>query len=592
MERLVAAASVIALVASPACKGKQGAKQTGQAKPVEGKVPTETTQPAPAPAPKPINEPPTMELPVYEVIGVGQEIGFGIEVIDLESDEIVVELIDKPESASWDPYTLTVAWKPTAADIPQGEFTAKITEKRRDTGEVRVNTHHFSIAVTPRTQRLPVARPLGAAVETLITIHDAERLAAVNKAWPLDAMLEAAARSMKNDLGESERAGVEVADRATLYRTFLGDLAKAHGNKTLDPEAAEFDKALWGNPADWKIIAIRPRLDKKGHEVRVVYKAKAHAATYAMFRFRPLAHGKLDAAGVAENNKLMAQMVVDAFFAKDGDPRPLDPALFRDKAAHGKKVAAFVSQILEYQRSAKEPPVTFLALPTEARLGGGNKRDAEGNYVSGDAWGWTVMKPKPKDGKMVMGNIPIKGFVTHIAASADKKSWQMACGPAFDPSSDAHDPRIAKLCRESGHTDLPGTGDGYREAGPGDEVVSSLVDAANLFVDFKRETMVATVSLRDPRRDLFEEKGMSCHQCHVRKFGVRDFYDPAATDPGAGEPRGLNKRQDTTYFVIAPTERWQPYAIDFQHKQECKIKDAIKTALGLETSLTCPLKAE
>jgi hypothetical protein len=588
MTRLLAVAAVAALISSAACKGKKGKVDPEQGKPVEGKHPTEVTRPDPEPAVKPTNEPPTMELPIYEVIGVGQEIGFGIEVIDEESDEIVIELTGKPESASWDPYTLTVVWKPTAADIPLGEFAAKVTEKRRDTGEVRTFTHHFAIEVTPRAQRLPVAPPLGAAVETLITIHDAERLAEVNKAWPLDAMLEAAAKSMLEDLPDDTKSGIEVADRQTQYQAFLHDLARGHGNPTLDPGSDKFDKALWGKPGDWTIIAVRPRLDKAGHELRIVYKAKAHAATYAMFRFRPLAHEKLPPEGVAENNKLMAQMVVDAFFTEDGK---LDSALLRDKKAHGKKVAAFVTGVLDYQKEG-QPAVTFLALPTEARLGGGNKRDAEGNYVSGDAWGWTVMKPKPKDGKMVVGNIPILGFVTDVAPSPDGESWVMKCGPAFDPESDAHDPRIAELCRPTGHTDLPATGDGYEQADPGQPVVSSLVDAANLFVGFKRGVMVATVPLEDPRRDLFEENGMSCHQCHVRKFGVRDYYDAAATDPSAGKPRALNKKQDTTYFVITPTERWQPYTIDFQHKQECEIKKAIKEALGLETSLVCPLRAE
>lgn len=588
MRNVTPLVAVVVCIAIGGCKSKSNTKpDPDQGKPVEGH-PTEVTRPEPKPALEPINEPPTIELPIYDVIGVGQEIGFGIEVIDEESDEIVVELIDKPATATWDPYTLTVVWKPTAADIPLGEFAARVTEKRRDNGEVRVNTHHFSIAVTPRAQRLPVARPLGSAVETLITIHDEERLVDVNKKWPIDAMLEASAKSMLNDMPENERAGIEIADRATQYRAFLHDLAKGHGNPTLDPEAEQFDKATWGSPGDWKIIAVRPRLDKSGHEVRIIYKAKAHAASYAMFRFRPLAHHDLPKEGVAENNKLMAQMVVDSFFTDNAE---LDPALFRDKKAHSKKVEAFVTKILEYKADDR-PAVTFLALPTEARLGGGNKRDAEGKYVSGDAWGWTVMKPKPAGGKMTIGNIPIKGFVTDVVASADGGSWEMKCGPAFDPRSKAHDPRIAKLCRPTGHTDLPGGGDGYREAAPGEPVVSALVDAANLFIDHKQKTMVATVPLKDPRRDLFEEKGMSCHQCHVRKFGVRDFYDKAATDPSAGKPRALNKKQDTTYFVIVPTERWQPYAIDFQHKQECKIKAAIKKAIGVDTNLECPLQAE
>lgn len=586
--RPLAAVAIACLLATAGCKGKGKNKgDSDRGKPVEGH-PTEVTRPDPPPAPEPVNDPPTMEIPRYDVVGVGQEIGFGIEVVDEESDEITVELIAKPESASWDPYTLTVVWKPTAADMPQGEFAVKITERRRDIDEVRINTHRFSIAVSPRAQPLPVAKPLGAAVETLITIHDPERLALANKKWPFDAMLEAAARSAHNEMGDKGK-DIQVASREELYKGVLHNLARTHHNKTVEPSAPEFDKATWGNPADWKIIAIRPRLDKKGHEVRIVYKAKSHAATYAMFKFRPLAHHHLPAGGLEASNKALAELVVDSFFTDKGE---LDPALFRDKAAHAKKVAAFLDGVINYKSSEGEPSVTFLGMPTEARLGGGNKRDAEGNYASGDAWAWAVMKAKAEGDKVVLTNVAIKGFLTDVVAKGDKSEWVMQCASLFDPESDAHEPRLAGLCRDTGHVDLPGAGDGYQEAGSDGEVVSSKIDAVNRFIEHKTRAMVETVPLRDPRRDLFEEKGMTCSQCHVRQFGVRDFYDPGATDPKAGEPRALNKKQDTTYFVIAPVVGWQPYMIDFQDKQECKIKAAIKKALGLDTSLTCPLKAE
>lgn len=171
----------------------------------------------------------------------------------------------------------------------------------------------------------------------------------------------------------------------------------------------------------------------------------------------------------------------------------------------------------------------------------------------------------------------------------------MKCAPRFDPDHPDYDPHLGGLCRDSGHVDLPGAGDGYQDAekaGEGAEVVSAKRDAANMFLQHKREHMVERVRLRDPRRDLFEEKGMTCSQCHVRKFGVRDMYDQSAYDPSAGAPTRWNKKQATTYFVIVPTERWQPYAIDFQHKQECKAREAFETYLGEKTSLGCPLKVE
>jgi hypothetical protein len=68
--------------------------------------------------------------------------------------------------------------------------------------------------------------------------------------------------------------------------------------------------------------------------------------------------------------------------------------------------------------------------------------------------------------------------------------------------------------------------------------------------------------------------------------------DKTAYDPRAGQPTLANKSQATTYFVIVPTERWQPYAIDFQEKQECKFKAAIKEWAGVDTSLSCPLNPQ
>ena len=122
--------------------------------------------------------------------------------------------------------------------------------------------------------------------------------------------------------------------------------------------------------------------------------------------------------------------------------------------------------------------------------------------------------------------------------------------------------------------------------------MSSKVDAANLFLDYKDKWMVESIPLRDPRRDLFEEKGMTCSQCHVRSFGVRDMYDQSAYDPKAGTPTKLNKRQATTFFVLTPTERWKPYAIDFQHKQACKFKTSLEKDLGRNVTIACPLKVE
>ena len=52
----------------------------------------------------------------------------------------------------------------------------------------------------------------------------------------------------------------------------------------LDPDAPTFDKATFGDPADWKLVVIRPRIDKKFHELRLVYQAATREAAEVQLR--------------------------------------------------------------------------------------------------------------------------------------------------------------------------------------------------------------------------------------------------------------------------------------------------------------------
>jgi hypothetical protein len=532
-------------------------------------------------------------MPIYERIGVGQKISFGLEVIDEESDVFITELVHKPASATYDPVTLTVTWKPTAKDMPAGHFVARITEKQRRSGTVRTFTHPFSIEVTRGKQPLPRAQPMGPVVENLITIHDADRLTQVNKKWPIERMLEHTATRARERLSDEDKATIPAPDRKVLFDAFLVQFADANANDRIRPGSATFDKRSYGDPRTWKIITVRPRLDKKWHELRVVYKAmNAPEPVYAMFRWRTSYPDAPDDAR-AFNNKEFSRLTWEAFFTDAGD---LNPAFVTDKRAHARAVAAFVDSILLYSNDQHEWAKTgFMALPCESRLGGGSITDAAGRYESGDGWSWHAMQPKPMDGRFVMVNVPLKGFASAAKPDEHGTSWQMACADRFDPHSTAHAPGYDVLCRpKGGHTDLPATGDGYTDSETVDSptIVSGRKDTATMYIEHKNRHANKELALRDPRRDLFEEKGMTCSQCHVRSFGVRDMYDRTAYDPSAGTPTVGNKEQATTYFVIVPTERWRPYAIDFQHKQECKTKWAFKEDLGKESSLTCPLMAE
>jgi len=582
-----AAPSLLALLS---CSGAPTgpAKEVTQPQPVVP-TPVEPASPTPPPLGTP-NRPPDFEIPAYRSVGIGQEIAFGLEVIDEDQDDVRVELIEKPDSARFDPLTLTVVWKPTGRDVPLGLFRVRLTEIQRGTNARRVFEHGFAIDVGRRTPK-PMAGPLSAEVETLITIHDPERLKEVNRRWPLDKLLAHSATTKLVDLPEAERANLAPIDGKALYYDVLRGLATANENPTVHPETGAFDKKTWADPRSWELIAVRPRLDKSWHELRLVYKAqKSPAATYIMFKMRPTSDENLPAEAREYNNKLFSKMVAEAFFDANGN---LDAKLFKDKRLHGKRVEQLVTKIITYREDERPwAHGTFLGLPSEARLGGGSKRNEDGSYKSGDAWAWNVMKVKPKDGHLAFVNVPIKGFATAVKAEGDH--WEMTCGSLFDPKSERRDERLVGLCHETGHVDLPATRDGYgdTDAAAGTKIEASFVDATNMFRTHKDTWMTTDLDLRDPRRDLFEEKGMTCSQCHVRKFGVRDMYDRSAYDPGAGTPTKMNKSQAPTFFVITPTERWQPYAIDFQEKQQCKFKKAFETDLGMKTSLECPLMAE
>src|SRR5687767_394296 len=100
----------------------------------------------PAPTVDLANRPPELELPPYHRVAPGRAIAFGLNVVDQDGDTVRVDLLEKPASAQYDPVTLTVRWKPTAKDAPQGRFLVKVTETQRKGGGRRAFLHDFAIA--------------------------------------------------------------------------------------------------------------------------------------------------------------------------------------------------------------------------------------------------------------------------------------------------------------------------------------------------------------------------------------------------------------------------------------------------------------
>jgi hypothetical protein len=561
--------------------------------------PQDITKPPPdVVKPDPIvDHKPEVFAPPWTKVGVGQTIHFSVAAIDQDLEETRVDVTAKPESATFDALTQTVSWTPTKADLATGgTFVLRIDQAATPGGAwTKTETQTFTIAVDAKKQKAPQPATQTPTVETLITIREPARLTNVNLDWPLDKMLVTGAELFRATLPPEVQTKLAKVNRTDAYKSFLKGLAQTHDNPRLDPDSPQFDKAAFATPESWKIVAVRPRIDKKWNELRIVYQAMdAAEPVFGMFRLRTTWDVPTlppEARGV--NNATFAGLVAKHLLDKELAP---NAKLATDKKAHAKAVAAFVKAVVTYappapkKGEAAPPPwqrAAFVALPTEARMGGGSARDAAGAYRSGDGWAWGVMKPMASaDGStQAYVNIGIPGFWTLAEPSADGKAWAPKCSPEFDPDNPKHKAGFEVLCRKAmGFVDLPDEHDG--------KIVSSKRDAVNLFVEHKLGDAVKHLPLADGRRDLGEENGMTCAQCHIRNFGMRDYADASTTDPSAGAPKVANHAIATLNFQIIPSvsnPRWEDFTLEFMQDQECRGKASLEAALGKPTGLTCPL---
>ncbi len=577
------------LFAIAACGGK-GAKVTppgpgtgGGTGSGAGSAVVEDTKPVEPPAPPRTNRAPETFAPGWKTVGVGQTISFSVAAIDQDLDDVKVEVMSMPASATFDPITQTVTWTPTKADLPKANFTLAVTELTGPGAGQPPQSVSWDIAVAKKKQPVPTAPWAGDAAETLFTIREPKRVEATAKALPFDDLLAWSAETMRAPLAPEAAAKLPAIDKALLFKQFLKNLAATHGNPRLDPDAPTFDKATFGDPKDWRLVVVRPRIDKKFHELRLVYQAvKAPEPVFAMFRVRPVEDlPTLPPEAKTENNKVFAELFWKHLLTADG---AVNPKWKKDPKAHGAAVAAFVKGVMAYQGTAPWARATFIALPTEARLGGGTTRNPDGTYASGDGWAWSVQKPMvATDGAtQSFVNIGIPGFWTMAVPSADQAAWIGKCAPTFDPDDKGHKPGYEALCRKAlGFVDLPDLS--------GKKPAPGKLDAVTLYRDHKLGPAVALLPLDDGRRDHGEENGMTCSQCHIRDFGVRDYGDAATADPKAGAPKAGNHPIATLNFQIVPSHRWEAYTLEFMADQECKAKAFLAAELGKESKLTCTL---
>lgn len=543
----------------------------------------------------PLNQQPEMAPVRFTRVGVGQRISFGLSVIDEESDDVRVELTQKPASATYNERTLTVDWTPTAKDGRVGQFVVRITEFPRDSGQqTRTFIKTFNIAIEPHPVALPEVPPAPTAVETLISITDPERLISANAQWPITVMFDRIA-SIEASKQIKPDSNFAPSNGALLFRDALKNLAALHHNEEIDPDSPKFNKQ-W-NAENWRLVMVRPRLNKKVFELRLVYRnVVAAEPVYLMPRMRIVRAKDFFMAQHKElrlkNNETFARLFHDTFF----DGPNLKPFVARDKHTYGEALASFITKVVTYNDPA-DPlmQANFAALPHNARLGGDDKLDAKGRYLTGNGWALGVMKVVPIDRpgmRRALGfaNLPIDGFATSIKPNGANDAYVPFPAPRFNPKSSSFVPGWDKLidADDLANVAIPDEHEGGGSGAPS----PSIIDASSLSRSFKNRFMVEETSLRDPRRRLFEERGMTCIQCHVRNFDEGDYLDRAVSDPKQGNKFTMTRDIPRLFFVLTPDEVRSEFFRRNEEEQVGNLKGVMRDFLKININLESTLAAD
>jgi hypothetical protein len=522
-------------------------------------------------------------------VGVGQRVTFGLSVIDEETDDIRVEMTQKPASANYNEKTLTVDWTPRKADGRVGQFAVRVTEYPRGNGaSPRTSIKTFSIEIEPKPVPLPAVPTAPLAVETLISITDPERLATANARWPITAMFDRIA-AIEASKQIKPGSGIQPTTGAGLFRDALRNLAALHRNDEINPDSPKFNPQF--NAENWRLIMVRPRVNKRIFELRLVYKnVVAAEPIFLMPRMRitRLKDPELDKDDAArqKNNKTFVTLFHNAFF----DGADLKAFIARDKKSYGDVLADFISTIVNY--SDKDDPnmqANFAALPHNARLGGDDALDEKGRYLRGDGWALGVMKvvPVERNGRQVLAfsNLPIDGFATSIKPTPDGTAFRRVPAPAFDLKSASFVWGFDKLVDVGNFSAIPDDHDANM-------VKPAMIDSSMFSRDFKQKQMVAETSLRDPRRRLFEERGMTCIQCHVRNFDEGDYLNPGVKNPKEGSP-GTTRDIPRLFFVITPDDGFRSeFFRRNEEEQMGNLKGVFRDYLDVKVNLESPLAAD
>jgi len=522
----------------------------------------------------------------YREIGLGQRLYFGVEVIDEEGDLVKTELIEKPKSAKFNQNTLTVDWTPQKSDGKMGKFVVKATEIPRDKSrQTRTVTKEFTIKVVKKPVQLLKMPEAPLEVDTLVTIIDPERLKTVSKKWNILNLFQRIAE-IEADKQVKSGSGIEPTNGRELFKDALKDLAKLHKNATLDPDNAQYNP-VW-NAENWELIAVRPRVNKKVFELRLVYfNIKAPEQAYLMPRMRIVRGG--DASRPEEtrlkNNETFIKMLHEAFF----DGENLKPFVANDKAKYGEALSDFVTKVLTYYD--KDDPAmraNLAAIPHNSRLGGGNAYDENGKYLYGDGWLLGEMKVTPvmKNGKKVLtlNSTPFEGFVSTIKANKDNTSYMAVPAPATDVNSPNYRKGWEALIdKPTGNLAIPRETD--------DESVEPNNFDTNLNPnEIPSGFRFAETSWRDARRRIFEEKGMTCMQCHIRNFDEGNYL-VNMRDPKKNPNDFATFPTPRVFFIITPTlhSGRNEYIRRGEMEQVGSLQGAMRDYLGIQVKINSPL---
>lgn len=523
----------------------------------------------------------------HSEIGLGQRWFFGIEVIDEEGDLVRTELVSKPKSAKFNQNTLTVDWTPQKSDGKVGKFVVKVTEIPRDKSrKERTVTKEFKVRVVPKPVALLKLPPAPLEVDAFITIIDPERLKAANKRWDIVTLFQRIAE-IEAEKQITPGSGIAPTDGKQLFRDSMKELAVLHKNPTLDPDSPQYNPE-W-NAEHWKLIAVRPRINKKVFELRLIYfNIKAPEQAYLMPRMR-IVRGK-DAlrpeATRQKNNLQFIKMFHEAFF--DGDT--MKPFVANDKAKYGEALADFMTKVMTYHDPA-DPMMraNLAAIPHNSRLGGGNAYDEKGNYLFGDGWllGALKVTPAMRDGKKVLALTSpfIDGFAASVKPNKDGTSYVPAPPPATLSSSADFRKGWDHLIDDDdkGNIAIPEVmADGSVKRHNSDTTL-------NMFETIG-EFRFAETSIHDSRRRIFEERGMTCMQCHIRNYDEGNYLKDART-PNKDQKDFKVNPVPRVFFIITPTlHSGRPeYIRRGEEEQMGSLKGALRDYLGINAKIASPL---